>query len=138
MSDPVPPTQSDQPADEMQRFGEVQVLVCDPAGSVIASEADGLDLIGTAAWQGATLVILPANRLSSDFFQLRTGLAGAITQKFVQYQVRLAVTGDISDHLGDSNALRDFVRESNRGQNLWFLADTEAVRARVGDSGTPT
>lgn len=112
-------------------LGGQQVWVCAAEGPLIATEADATDLIGTAAWQGATLVIVPAGRLGVDFFELRSGLAGAIVQKFANYRLRLAVTGDISAHTERSNALRDFVRESNRGRQLWFLEDTEAVRERL-------
>ncbi|MCD5315885.1 DUF4180 domain-containing protein [Kineosporia babensis] len=125
-----------EPADVVEDINGVQVLVCDPQGPVIASEADALDLVGTAAWQGMNLVVVPVARLSEDFFRLRTGLAGAIVQKFVNYQLRLAVTGDISAHLEASSALRDFVRESNHGPHLWFLPDLDAVRERLRPAAT--
>ncbi|MCE0539544.1 DUF4180 domain-containing protein [Kineosporia rhizophila] len=118
-------------ADVVETIGDVQVLVCDPHGPVVAGEADALDLVGTAAWQGVGLVILPLSRLGPDFLRLRTGLAGAITQKFANYRVRLAVVGDISAHTATGTALRDFVAESNRGQQLWFLDDVAAVRRRL-------
>ena len=119
------------PSDAVETIGGLQVLICDPDGPLIATEADGLELVGTAAWQGIDLVVLPASRLGVDFFRLRTGLAGAITQKFANYRLRLAVVGDISAHLETGNALRDFVRESNQGRQLWFMDDLEAVRSRL-------
>ncbi|GLY29349.1 DUF4180 domain-containing protein [Kineosporia sp. NBRC 101731] len=120
-----------EPTDTLQTLAGVTTLVCDPAGPPLTSEREATDLVGNAAWQGATWVLLPAARLGEDFFHLRTGLAGAITQKFVTYHLGLAVTGDISAHTTASDALGDFVRESNRGRHLWFLPDLDAFTARL-------
>src|SRR5688572_8733965 len=105
----------------MQRRG-VPVLVCDPVGTPVASEQDALDLIGASFGQ-AEVVAIPASRLDERFFALRTGFAGQIMQKFVNYRVRLVIVGDISQRTGASTALRDLVRESNRGRQVWFVAD---------------
>ena len=86
------------------------------------------DLIGQAMFDGAELLVIPAERLADEFFSLRTGVAGAIVQKFVNYRLRLAIVGDISAHVAGSTALRDFVVEANRGRQLWFtptFADLE-------------
>jgi hypothetical protein len=48
----------------------------------------------------------------------------------VNYGLRLAVVGDISELLERSGALRDFVRESNRGRQVWFVADEAELAAR--------
>ena len=37
----------------------------------------------------------------------------------------MAIVGDISRFMATSDALRDFVRESNRGTQVWFLPDVE-------------
>ena len=87
-----------------------------------------MDLIGQAMSDGAELVVIPALRLTDEFFSLRTGVAGTIVQKFVNYRMRLAIVGDISAHVAGSTALRDFVAETNRGRQLWFtptFADLE-------------
>jgi hypothetical protein len=100
----------------------VPVLVCADEGPAIAGPQDALDLIGAAFGQ-ADVVAVPAGRFDDRFFQLRTGLAGEIMQKFVNYRIRLAVVGDISTHTDASTALADLVRESNRGRHIWFVAD---------------
>lgn len=96
--------------------------------AVVASEQDALDLIGEAMGAGADLVALPVGQLAPEFFTLRSGLAGAVAQKFVNYRIRLAVLGDL---VSGSDALADFVRESNRGDQLWFLPDRAALEARL-------
>ncbi|HET9518047.1 MAG TPA: DUF4180 domain-containing protein [Actinoplanes sp.] len=112
-----------------QRHG-VPVLVCDPHGPTVRTDQDALDLIG-AAFQGAEVVAVPADRLDDDFFTLSTGVAGEIMQKFVNYRLRLVVVGDISLHLQDSRALRELVEESNRGRQVWFVADLAELDARL-------
>jgi hypothetical protein len=100
----------------------VPVLVCGDDGPPIASPQDALDVIGSA-FSRADVVAIPAGRFDDRFFSLRTGLAGEIMQKFVNYRMRLAVVGDISAHVAASTALRDLVIESNRGRHVWFVAD---------------
>jgi len=119
----------------VEKIGDVHVLVCAADGEPISGEAAALDLIGNAAYQGAQWVVVPAERLGDDFFRLSTRVAGDIVQKFVQYRVRLAVVGDVSRHTAASAALRDFVRECNRGHQTWFLRDLEEFRARLAGGG---
>ena len=113
----------------MRRHG-VPVLVCDPAGTPVATEQDALDLIGASFGQ-AEIVAIPASRLDERFFTLRTGFAGEVMQKFVNYRVRLVIVGDIAERTDASTALRDLVRESNRGRQVWFVADLDELDARL-------
>ena len=86
----------------------------------------------SAAWEHeAAMVAIPAERLEESFFALASGVAGEFTQKFVNYQIRLAILGDISVYTEQSKALRDFVYESNRGKQLWFLRDEAALTERL-------
>ena len=96
-------------------------------GPPIATEDDGRDLIGETFGTGADLVVIPAARLSPEFFRLSSGLAGAILQKFTNYQLRVVIVGDISAYTDKSAPLRDFVRESNRRGDVRFLASTSEL-----------
>jgi Domain of unknown function (DUF4180) len=116
-------------ADEIGTHGGRPVLVGGADGPVIAVPQDAMDLIASTFGR-ATTVALPAGRLDGRFFDLRTGLAGEVMQKFVNYRVRLVVVGDISARTGASEALRDLVRESNRGDHIWFVADLDELDAR--------
>ena len=91
------------------------------AGKLIASEADAVDIIGETYGTVTETVVIPVARLTPDFFRLGTGLAGAILQKFTNYQLRVAIVGDISAYTEKSAPLRDFVRESNRGTQVRFV-----------------
>lgn len=119
----------------IERGGE-QILLVDADGPLIGDERQATDLIGEAAWQGASMLAIPAARLDARFFQLRSGLAGAIAQKAVNYRLKLAVIGDISQHLAASNALRDWVREAGRRGDLWFAPSLDDLVAALGRSGT--
>jgi len=91
-------------------------------GPLLGQESDVLDIIGETLGQHVELVVIPANRLAPDFFRLGTGLAGVMLQKFTNYNLRVAIVGDISAYTGKSGPLRDFVRESNRRGQVRFLA----------------
>jgi hypothetical protein len=98
----------------------------------IRNDRDAVDLIAQAHYEHhAEWVVLPVEHLSPEFFVLRTGQAGAIAQKFVDYRMNLAVVGDIEDHLAASTSFRDWVRETNRGKQLWFVPDLESFAARL-------
>ncbi|WP_188197418.1 DUF4180 domain-containing protein [Nonomuraea sp. SYSU D8015] len=106
------------------------LYICAPDGPLLRSNRDALDLIGEAWGSGATWVAVPAERLHDDFFSLRTGVAGEIAQKFVNYRLGLAIVGDISRFTEVSSALRAWVLESNRGDHLWFVRDLDELAAR--------
>jgi hypothetical protein len=89
------------------------------------------DAIGEAFSVGARIVAIPAERLDPEFFRLASGMAGEMLQKFVNYGMRPVILGDITDHLAASNALRDFVRESNRGTSVWFLPELAALEFKL-------
>jgi hypothetical protein len=121
--------------DQAVRLRDVPVLVCAPDGPAVQTDGDALNLIAEALGHQVELVAIPVARLSAEFFSLGTGLAGAITQKFVNYRLRLAIVGDIARHDG-SSALRAFVTEANRGGQLWFVADLAELESRLARAAT--
>ena len=76
-------------------------------------------------------IIIPAGRLTPEFFRLSSGLAGEALQKFVNNRIRTVVIGDIGGVLEGSEALHDFVKESNRGASTWFRADISAFEKKL-------
>jgi hypothetical protein len=101
-------------------------------GPVIETERQATDILGEARGRDAKLVIRPASRLAPAFFQLRTGLAGAIVQKFVTYQMKLAIVGVIPAEAIQSTALQAFIKESNRGEDIWFVDRVEDLKLKLG------
>ncbi|WP_377355102.1 DUF4180 domain-containing protein [Phenylobacterium terrae] len=119
--------------ERVRRLSGVPVLVCPEAGPAIAGDRDAADLVGEALSVGAQVVALPVARLGAGFLDLSTRLAGEALQKFVNYGLRVAIVGDISGAVAQSTALRDFVRESNRGRQVWFVPDLTGLEARLAD-----
>jgi len=110
---------------------DVKIAELKNAGMQIETIEDAVDLLGNADYQGARRVIVHQNQLHPDFFELRTGLAGEILQKFSNYRMKLAIIGDF-DHL-ESKSLRDFIRESNRQGNILFVrTPDEAIKKLAG------
>lgn len=98
-------------------------------GIVINCAEDGIDLIGNVYFQGFEKVILYKENVSPGFFDLKTGMAGEILQKFSNYRVRLVMVGDFSAYT--SKSLRDFIRESNKGKQVNFLSTKEEAINRL-------
>jgi len=121
--------------DEIVPLRGVNVLHCAPDGPPLNGERAALDLIGDAMGRDAQVVAVPAERVADEFFRLRSGVAGEVMQKFVNYRLRLAVVGDVSRHTAESTALRDFVHETNQGGHIWFLADFPALEEKLRLAG---
>ncbi|MGI5341331.1 DUF4180 domain-containing protein [Streptomyces sp. CA-181903] len=119
--------------DSLRTIHDVPVWMCAADGAAVGTEADVLDLIGDAGYHGAQWVALPVERLDEAFFRLRTRFAGDVVQKFANYRLGLAVVGDISRYTAESSALRDFVRECDRGRQTWFPADLGEFEERLKD-----
>jgi hypothetical protein len=110
-----------------------RVMEC--ADGKLRTDRDASDIIGQAISQRAEWVLIPVECFDDDFFRLKTRIAGEIIQKFVNYRRRLAFIGDISRFVEESDALRDFVYESNRGDQVWFLADAKEFDNRLVSFG---
>jgi hypothetical protein len=121
--------------DEVRQLDGAPVLVCSAEGSPLRDDRDAVDLVALA--HRAEWVAVPVDRLTPEFFQLRTGVAGAIVQKFVQYRTGLAVVGDVAAHLAASDTFQDWVRETNRGRHIWFVADLAELEQRLTTARGP-
>jgi hypothetical protein len=115
----------------IEEYGELRVQYLDPEGPLVSTSADTSDLIGNAWVEKIGLIAIPVSRLDPTFFELRSGMAGELTQKLVNYHLRLAVVGDVSPYEAASEAFRDWVWESNRGTHVWFVPDEAALEARL-------
>lgn len=91
---------------------------------MITDGQSALDLMMTMKYEtNCNMMILGKKSMSEDFFVLRNGIAGEILQKFINYQIKLAVVGDFSGY--ESKALKDFMYECNNGNSIFFAADFE-------------
>ena len=93
-------------------------------GIIIDTPDDWTDLFPDL---GRTAAIIKRENMHPDFYDLKTGFAGALLQKFSTYSKRLAITGDFSAI--QNNAFSDFMYESNKtGQIIFVPAAADALR----------
>lgn len=91
---------------------------------VISTVQDALDLMATLKTEyECSKVVIDKSLITERFFELRTGLAGEILQKYTNYNMKIAIVGDFSVY--DSKSLRYFIYESNRGNQNFFLPTAE-------------
>lgn len=100
------------------------VAVIDPATRFLSVQ-DILDVMVTAQYSdNCGGLVIYGESLGEAFFDLRSGYAGEVLQKFSNYDMKLAVIGDFG-HC-QSRSFRDFVRECNRGNRVFFKPSLEA------------
>jgi hypothetical protein len=85
-----------------------------------AQPADPVAALRSCIERGMRALLLDHGALPVAFFDLRTGVAGELVQKLVNYGVRMAaVVPDLSVH---SPRFREFAREANAGRQFRFFA----------------
>ncbi len=96
---------------------------------VIKTTQDALDLIAEAGYYESSGILLKEKNLSPEFFDLRSGVAGEILLKFANYRMKMAVIGEFEKYA--SKSLQAFIRESNRGNQIFFVADRDTAIAKL-------
>lgn len=113
----------------------VEIAVVSSSEVIITDVQSALDFIATVNYEVACYrIILNKSAICEDFFNLRTKLAGEILQKFINYQVKIAIVGDFSVYTSES--FKDFIYESNKGRDIFFLPDEKeaAEKLSIGES----
>jgi hypothetical protein len=96
---------------------------------IINKVQDALNIMADAGYHDARNIILHERNLNPEFFNLRSGLAGDILQKFVNYRVKIAIVGDFSKY--ESKNLKDFIYECNKGKLIFFIPDIEKAKEKL-------
>ena len=118
--------------DTIQVNGEI-VAQIETEETLISDVQSALDLMATVRYEtGADCLALPKAALDERFFVLSSGLAGDILQKFVNYQMKLAIIGDFSGYT--SKPLRDFIYESNQGKHVFFVSSKEEALNKLTEA----
>jgi len=112
---------------------ECGVVIASDSGVSIRSFSDISDAL--SACFGAQGLILTESDLSPEFFDLRSGLAGELFQKFVNYKLRLAIVLPDPDAYGErfselayehrSHNMIRFVRSADEGK-VWLMHGEES------------
>jgi hypothetical protein len=108
----------------------VEIAVVNSSEVLITDVQSALDFMATVNYEtGSHRIILNKSAICEDFFNLRTKLAGEILQKFINYQVKIAIVGDFSVYTSES--LKDFIYESNKGNAIFFLSNEKQAVDRL-------
>ncbi|HWQ59305.1 MAG TPA: DUF4180 domain-containing protein [Clostridia bacterium] len=110
--------------------GGAAVAVVTADEPVLTDVQSALDLMAQVQFEHqASRIAIAKSAVAEDFFILSTRLAGEVLQKFVNYRVKFAIFGDFSRYT--SKPLRDFIRESNAGWDVFFAATREEAVERL-------
>ena len=98
-------------------------------GNITSPKSDGTNLL-ISTMQG--ICTLEPKSIIEDFFILSSGLAGEILQKFINYGGKIAIYGDFSKYT--SKPLKDFIYESNKGRDVFFVTTKEEAIQKISKS----
>lgn len=106
-------------------LGENNFIVYIESEDVLITDAQSaLDLIATVVYENeCTRIILDKKAINEEFFRLKSGVAGEVLQKFINFHAKLAIIGDFSNYT--SKSLHDFIRECNRGNDIFFVENLD-------------
>jgi predicted metal-dependent enzyme (double-stranded beta helix superfamily) len=113
----------------LHTIGDVTVAEFVADGILLRNTDDARDLLMQS--QRAEWIAVHEKNITPEFFDLRTGVAGDVLQKLVNYQTKFAVIGDISRYTEKSEALAALIRESNRGRDIRFADTMEKLLAAI-------
>ncbi|OXB00664.1 DUF4180 domain-containing protein [Flavobacterium pectinovorum] len=90
---------------------------------IIKSIEDGSQLVADIYYQDFDGIILYEKNITPLFFDLKTGIAGEILQKFSNFRIRLAIIGEFEKY--ESKSVKDFIFESNKNRQINFVNTLE-------------
>lgn len=97
---------------------------------IITDARSALDCMVTVKYEtGSERIVISKELIAGEFFVLSTGLAGEILQKFINYGMKIAIYGDYSGYT--SKPLKDFIYESNRGRDIFFMGTEEEAIGKL-------
>jgi hypothetical protein len=107
-------------------------------GQTIAElSAEGVTLSSTQQFlqmimnSSAERIIVHQKNIDERFFDLRSGLAGEMLQKVVNYRLCLGIVGDFSIY--ESKSLKAFIFESNKSNTIVFVNTIEEALKRLSN-----
>jgi len=92
---------------------------------IFNSEREILDLIGSSSEHDTPLFLFHGKNISSDFFNLSTGLAGYFFQKCSNYCLRAAFVINFEDV--SSERFKELMSEMNNSSQVRFFNDKSAA-----------
>lgn len=109
---------------EIKKMNDIAIV--NSSKMIITDVQTAMDFIMSVKYEtGCSKIVLNKEAITEDFFILSKGVAGEILQKFINYQIKFAIYGDFSKYT--SKPLKDFIYESNKGRDIFFVPDTETA-----------
>lgn len=108
---------------EIHQIGDHKIAEIRAEEILVHNPGEGLQLLVDLYYQDFDKIIIHEKNITPDFFDLKTGIAGEILQKFSNYRVRLVIVGEFIRFPGQS--IKDFIFESNKGRQINFLDSVE-------------
>lgn len=94
-------------------------VACPTGLLLVKTEQDILDLLAFCGENDTNLILFHADNFIAEFYDLKSGLAGTVLQKFSNYHIKSAIVVDFSKIT--SQRFRELILECNRGQQLRFF-----------------
>lgn len=91
-------------------------IECISNNKELCSEQNISDVISICFQYDINKLILHSKILSEDFFNLKTGLAGIMLQKFINYHIKVALI--LNDEIILNERFKEMIMESNKGNSF--------------------
>src|SRR6185295_14368185 len=110
---------------------ERRIIVASDAGISIRSFADISNALGECLGSGG--LILTESDLAPEFFDLRSGLAGELFQKFINYKVRVALV--VPNPKTHGERFSELAYEHRSHSVIRFVRSQDEAKAWLASSG---
>ena len=115
---------------KITELGGEKIVVVHSDAPILTDAQAVLDLLATINYEDdSSRIAINKEAIIEDFFILSTGVAGEMLQKVINYRKKLAIIGDFTGY--QSNPLRDFMGECNRGKDIFFVRTEREALARL-------
>lgn len=108
---------------EMHTINNTRIAEVIAEDIIVKSIEDGSQLVADIYYQDFDGIILYEKNITPLFFDLKTGIAGEILQKFSNFRIRLAIIGEFEKY--ESKSVKDFIFESNKNRQINFVNTLE-------------
>ncbi|MGX9755395.1 DUF4180 domain-containing protein [Clostridioides difficile] len=94
--------------------------------SKFSNEEEIMDIISLCMEHGTDYLMFSNNSLTDDFFNLKTGLAGTILQKFINYKIQAVAIAD--DKTKINKRFSELMLELNKSNNFRIFDNFEDAK----------
>jgi PadR family transcriptional regulator, regulatory protein AphA len=103
--------------------GNRTYIACLPGDGHVASEREAMELIEACINYETPRILLTAENLDDEFYNLKSGVAGEVLQKFALYRLRVAAV--LTPELVGNGRFAEMVSETNHGSLFRVFYDRE-------------